>query len=899
GDKLTDDALLAAVKGTAETMRPWLDVRMPKFDLHEEQVGALTELLIRHDRIPDQAPHAEGSDRSQEAWDAEGTELSEAAITLAGSRLVTSDGFGCQSCHQIGGNAVPKVDLKARGTNLSQPGKRIREAWFQRWVRNPSRIVARMEMPAIQTPAVGILGGDLDRQINSLWQSLNADDFHAPKPNPARVVRSTGAMATEQQANLVTCVVETDDKNYLRPMVIGLANRHNILFDLEDGSLAGWWIGDTAYQYTRGKTWFWELGNPFLGKSTGDTSTGLQSLALIDGEGELWEVAKEGQVAVKLDHYRYEQAGIRWSGRIHFARNGKSRWVPYEQFVVPHERGVDLQQYVAVGEGDSLRIRVAGAIHTLNGNAREMPAVQIPLDDDSRLELRLDPPSRPQLISNGNVESKLAPLAWGLRLWSRIEPDHLPEVVGRSEQRKPKTLECVPGFDIVELPLPRREMPISMAWGPDGSLYVGSLKGNVLRAVDSDGDGLHDRYEQISDSIPTPYGMQFHSAGKGLDVLTKFALVRLSSPGVAKGKWNAKVVADGWGYTADYHDWAVGLEKLQNGGYLIALPCQQDQRSEAAAYLRGHAVVLRPTVKSEGTSRQFALESFAAGLRFPMGIAINSEGDIFASDNQGNYNPFNELNHIRRDKRYGFINKLENRDGYSPSFESPAINLPHPWTRSVNGICFLTSDDASRFGPFAGHLIGCEMNGRSLVRMTLQKVNGAYQGAAYDFSLPGLPPAETFEGPIVCGVSPRGDLYVGSLHDSGWGGGQNTGSIARVRLRAQEFPLGIVEATATARGFRLLFSQPVNEEVARQPSQFRIRSYTRVSTPAYGGDDQNDQIETINAIRVSDDRKQVELDLDQLRAGYVYEINVGAIGAAGEQPFPRTAHYTMRSVPND
>ena len=31
-----------------------------------------------------------------------------------------------------------------------------------------------------------------------------------------------------------------------------------------------------------------------------------------------------------------------------------------------------------------------------------------------------------------------------------------------------------------------------------------------------------------------------------------------------------------------------------------------------------------------------------------MGMARNREGELFVTDNQGNYNPFNELNHVRK-----------------------------------------------------------------------------------------------------------------------------------------------------------------------------------------------------------------------------------------------------------
>ena len=80
-----------------------------------------------------------------------------------------------------------------------------------------------------------------------------------------------------------------------------------------------------------------------------------------------------------------------------------------------------------------------------------------------------------------------------------------------------------------------------------------------------------------------------------------------------------------------------------------------------------------------------------------------------ATDNQGNYNPYNELNHVVAGAHFGFVNKLESLDD-RPPVKAPAIRIPHPWTRSVNGICFLETpagrEDGS-FGPFEGHLIGC------------------------------------------------------------------------------------------------------------------------------------------------------------------------------------------------
>ena len=67
-----------------------------------------------------------------------------------------------------------------------------------------------------------------------------------------------------------------------------------------------------------------------------------------------------------------------------------------------------------------------------------------------------------------------------------------------------------------------------------------------------------------------------------------------------------------------------------------------------------------PTIR-----RLFDIEVISSGHRFPMGMARNRDGELFVTDNQGNYNPFNELNHVRKGAHFGFINALEKEKGFS------------------------------------------------------------------------------------------------------------------------------------------------------------------------------------------------------------------------------------------
>ena len=45
---------------------------------------------------------------------------------------------------------------------------RVRKEWYDRFVRNPARIVPRMEMPSVQIPVRGVLGSKLDDQLSAL-----------------------------------------------------------------------------------------------------------------------------------------------------------------------------------------------------------------------------------------------------------------------------------------------------------------------------------------------------------------------------------------------------------------------------------------------------------------------------------------------------------------------------------------------------------------------------------------------------------------------------------------------------------------------------------------------------------------------------------------------------------
>jgi hypothetical protein len=896
GDKLTDQALTDAIARRGEPHRSYLQARMPRFPLKDEELHAIVQYLTTSDRVPPRGPITARPINSS-AHD---------RYALAGGRLVSSDGFGCTSCHQIGSVLPSQAPLNARGPSLSQLDRRIRREWFDRWMRNPARIVPRMEMPSVQIPVAGLLGDKLDDQLAAVWHVLNLPNFEPPLPNPVRTLRHHGNDPAAPPV-VVTDILQHGQQAMVKPFLIGLTNRHNVLLDLDHAALARWTVGDVAWQRTKGKTWFWELA----GATVLDTGITGPDLALVAGDREL-PVQPSGQFTTEADAWQTDGPALVVRYRLQFTAPGpqsagtKPDILHIQRKLIPLPANsasvAGFAQELSVGPlpaGTQLRLRVLSAEAAANATlAADVRTIHLGDRFSSQIILR-EPAvatftqDRTAALFSPDQQGAIRVL---LHYQSHIPVDRFPEPPPTpTDARKGEPVEIAPGFLGERLPLSGQIMPSGLSWRPDGRLVFATLKGQVFEALDTDQDGSEDRLALLADGLPTPYGV--HADPDHVDVSVKYALLRLWNGG------RVQTVASGWGYTPDYHDWVVGLPRNERGEYFLGIPCQQDQRSPAAARFHGNVLRLTPRQATADDPRLFALKPLSAGHRFPMGLALDRTGELFVTDNQGNYNPFNELNHVRPGVHFGFINALD-RDKPAPPLTPPAIDIPHPWTRSVNGICFLDTPKELRarlgrdgFGPLEGHLIGCEYDTRRLVRLSLQRVGDTFQGAAYPLSIPPQDPARGFLGPVVCAVSPRGELHVGSIRDSGWGAGNNIGEIIRIRIELDKLPCGIAEVRATPDGFTIDFFQPVDQELAGRTDSFLIQSYRRESTPAYGGPDRDRRTEQVLGATVAEDARRVTLKLAELRPGFVYEFQLKNLAPRGAEFHPAEAHYTLRAIP--
>ena len=401
-------------------------------------------------------------------------------------------------------------------------------------------------------------------------------------------------------------------------------------------------------------------------------------------------------------------------------------------------------------------------------------------------------------------------------------------------------------------------------YAPDNkTVYVGQ-RPELTRVVDSDGDGVADEFNTVSDA---------------------------------------------WGVSGDYHEYCFGPAVDKAGDMYVTLNVGFGGGHQAKGAFRGWCMKIDP--KTGKT------EPFAYGLRSPNGVTVSPEGDLFYADNQGEWCASNKLCHIQKGKFYGHQAGLrwlkdspyaERSDKVAsgmmydgqpapgkttpkgfPEVERPAIWFPYGrMGQSVSEPKWDTT--AGKFGPFTGQIFVGDQTKAVVMRVALEKVNGVFQGACFPF-----------RSGFQCGVNrlafgPDGSLYVGQTN-RGWGslGGKPQG-LQRLSFLG-DVPMEVHTVKLTKTGFDFSFTKPLDPDAVAKTDAFALKSFTYIYNSNYGCPETDTQPEKVAAIRLSGDRKTVSLDVPELRVGRVYDFKLNGVRSAdGRDLLHKEAYYTLNEL---
>jgi hypothetical protein len=380
-------------------------------------------------------------------------------------------------------------------------------------------------------------------------------------------------------------------------------------------------------------------------------------------------------------------------------------------------------------------------------------------------------------------------------------------------------------------------------------------------------------------------------------------------------------LTDDFGISGNYHEFNYGPVKDKNGNLFFALNTGssgdgifsevrgelktigrdgEDGRRQMFSVVpyRGYILKLTPAGK---------LEPYALGLRSPNGIGFDLKGNLFVTDNQGDWVSTSTLYHVQKGNFYGHPASLvwtENWPDKNP-FYMPVDELDKMRTKAAvlfpQGIMAnspsqpLVDATGGKFGPFAGQLLIGEMNRDRIVRVMLEEVGGELQGACVPF----IDGHGLHKGNNRLAFAPDGSLWVGQT-DHGWAGDEG---IQRIVFTGQQ-PMDIYSMNLTANGFDLSFTQPVGD-AALNPDNYRFRHYYY----DYYKKDQSEPVDKsiqidvqevpVTNVELSSDKKKVSLTLGSLKPGYIYELKLDSITSSKGKPLANNLIcYTLNNLKN-
>jgi hypothetical protein len=440
---------------------------------------------------------------------------------------------------------------------------------------------------------------------------------------------------------------------------------------------------------------------------------------------------------------------------------------------------------------------------------------------------------------------------------------------------------------------------------PDGRIMIGTRRGEIWAFHKGDWKRFASGLDEVMGLWPT--------GPDQLAVSQRPEMTRISDT-TGDGEADLfETLADQWNYSGHMYEWTFGPVADREGNLYGSLTCWffptlHLSRNPYSGWEIPPPAFHRPDHRTAWRGWCFKLTPagdfipFATGLRSPNGLGFSPEGDLFISDNQGEYFGACVLHHVTPGAFHGHpVGLLWGAEASANPFDlpleelnqrrkAPAIIFPFgPMGQSASEPVWDLTE--GKFGPFTGQMFIGDQTKSTVMRVALERVDGEYQGACHPFR------AGFQSGNNRLLFDADGSLLVGQT-DRGWGaiGGKPHG-LQRL-VWTGEMPFEIHTMRAVPDGFELVFTKPVDEATAHPPEAYAFQHYHYHYYRRYG----SPQVEVTPVqparIEISPDGYKVKLVLPELIRGKVYEIQVRGVRARDGSPLLHdTAYYTLNRLP--
>jgi len=463
-------------------------------------------------------------------------------------------------------------------------------------------------------------------------------------------------------------------------------------------------------------------------------------------------------------------------------------------------------------------------------------------------------------------------------------------------------------YKLISLPIPEGVVLEvgGLATLPDGSLAICTRRGEVWIVSNPNISGNEQpKYKRFAYGLHEPLGLAYKDGD--IYVTQRSEVTRLRDiDGDGQADSYDKVYS--WPLSGNYHEYSYGPLFLPNGNMLVTLNLGWSNSL-------GHGVSLAPwrgwmlEITPDGK-----MTPVAAGMRSPSGFGMNAAGDVFYTENQGDWVGSGRITHVEKGDFVGNAEslrwsglpdsplKLKPEDVPNtgeplydvakklPALKAPAVWLPHG-ILGISTTAILLNDTKGKFGPFDDQMFIGDQGQSKIMRVDFEKVKDEYQGVVFPFR-------ESFSSGILRLIwGSDGSMFSG-MTSRGWSStGKDMYGLQRL-VWTGRMPFEMKTVRAMPDGFEIEFTKPVDRKLAADPASYKITGFNYKYHATYGSPVINNKECLIHGIVVSEDGLKARLVADGLREGYIHEITTeGVRGADGRLLLHNVAYYTLNNIP--
>ena len=461
---------------------------------------------------------------------------------------------------------------------------------------------------------------------------------------------------------------------------------------------------------------------------------------------------------------------------------------------------------------------------------------------------------------------------------------------------------------------------------PNGDLAVTTRRGDIF--IVENPTSAKPYFRKFASGLHEVLGAAYKNGS--LYVVQRGELTRLFDSNM-DGKADVYETVYAWPLSGNYHEYSFGPKLAPDGSFFVTLNLGFPNawwHPQSMVPWRGWTL----HIKDDGT-----MEPWATGMRSPCGISM-IDGELFYTDNQGDFVGSGSIVQINKGSFTGhpaglrwaglpnspvhvtdkdIYSKINPRIEYGPDSQQvkpaniindkfmaeyemkkfiPQLQLPAVWL--PHGILGISTSEIVKipegvFGPFENQLLVGDQGQSKIARVFMEKVNGEYQGCAWDFR-------SGFRSGIVrLAWANDGSLFVGETN-RGWGSAGDANDGLQRLAWNHRIPFEMRTVKAMPDGFEIEFTKPVDKKYAEDISSYNVESYIYKYHAVYGSPPVNTQKCLIKGVKVSADGMTARIIVSNLRPYYIHIITLEGIRDKEDaySLVHPTAYYTLNNIPN-